>query len=442
MSLKGVLSILDEIANLNGTLDKIAVLRRYLDKPYPDTFLLREVIELALSTDYVFHIRDFPKFVSPIHSTHNAHAIFQFLRKLNTQEGASKKDKEHLFELASIDVSTYEVVRRICEGDLKCGLAAKNVNKACPGFITYMPYMRCSSEQKIANITYPAYAQEKNDGTFANVLVHQGHVEIKTRNGKYVQQLYMLKDAFLSSGVQDMVFTGELLIWDDRANKPMDRATGNGIITSCIYGTADQNMADKALIRLWDAVKLDRFVLGFDQTPYRRRFSISVAKVVEAVNDKTKVDSTFSTIVHSEQEAREFYRNIRAQGGEGEVLKNTHFPWKDHTSPDQVKMVNISSAELTITGWNYGKPRSKYENVCGALNCESACGKLKVNVSGMTDAQRSFDWDSHIGDIVTIEYKELSQGKGKGTMSMTHPRFKELRPDRKEAQTLEDIIKR
>jgi len=438
MSLKHVLEKLNHIASSPSTLSKIHILKGYLlDEEF------KKVCNYALASKYVFHVKKFPPFKPLDGDFTNNLAIFDILEKLNASDGANNTMKEVLYNAASTDPETYEVVRRICEGDLKCGVGIKNINKAVPGTIFYIPYMRCSTEAAIGNITYPAYAQEKNDGAFTNMIVKEnGGITFFTRNGKAIHQLQALKRAlkpFVSRPpYAGMVYMGELLVMV--GGRILPRSEGNGIITSCIYGTANQSMADKVIIRVWDCVLLSDFWDGESKIPYSKRFN-TVKQLAEEIASPT-FKPTFTELVNNEVEARNFYAKIRRHGGEGEVLKSMNFHWKDHDSPYQIKLVNTSSAELRIVGWNYGAERSKYEHVCGAVLMESECGMLKVKVSGMTDEQRAWDWDSHIGDIATVKFKELSQGKGNQHMSMTHPRIDELRLDRRTAQTLKDILKR
>lgn len=433
MALAQVYKYLKHIESLPGANDKIRVAKGYLRDP---DFL--KVCNYALSSKYVFHVQKFPEY-KPRGVTTTALTIFDFLEKMNAMEGASNETKEFLFSLASTDPETYEVVRRICEGDLKCGLSTKGINKAVPGTIFYIPYMRCSGEEFIGRISYPAFAQEKNDGSFANMFCHEnGGIEFLTRNGKNIRQLRALKRALRGFLKKGYVYTGELLVMKNGVL--LDRSTGNGIITSCIYGTANQEDADCVVIRVWDCLPIKDFWNGHCKTPYKERFS-HVTKIANAIKSP-EFDTVLTQIVNSEKEARKFYARIRAAGGEGEVLKDMNFEWKDHTSTHQVKIINVSEIELRIVSWNYGAPRSKYEHLCGAVVCESECGRIKVKISGLTDEQRAFDWDKHEGDVLKAKFKELSYGKGNNYMSLVHPRIDELRPDRRTAQTLDDLIAR
>jgi ATP-dependent DNA ligase len=141
--------------------------------------------------------------------------------------------------------------------------------------------------------------------------------------------------------------------------------------------------------------------------------------------------------------AKELYNLIRQKNREGTILKKQNALWKNHTSPDQVKEKNEVEAELRIVGWSYGKEGTKYENILGSLQCETDDGKVKVSISGFTDKEREEDWDRNIGKIVSITYESLILDKKRGEVySLYLPRIDEVRYDRNDTDTLEDLLNR
>ena len=71
---------------------------------------------------------------------------------------------------------------------------------------------------------------------------------------------------------------------------------------------------------------------------------------------------------------------------------------------------------------------------------QSADGKVNVNCgSGFTEADRRLDWSKNIGKVVTIETEGLIQDKRTKAYSLYLPVFVELRADKTEANTLEEI---
>ena len=99
--------------------------------------------------------------------------------------------------------------------------------------------------------------------------------------------------------------------------------------------------------------------------------------------------------------------------------------------------------DLIITGWNYGKQDTKNEHRMGAINCESSCGKLKVNVGiGFKDHERDWDWDMMTDEICEVICESIITSKSKSTHSLFLPRFSRIRENLTEAQSLEDMLSR
>jgi hypothetical protein len=80
----------------------------------------------------------------------------------------------------------------------------------------------------------------------------------------------------------------------------------------------------------------------------------------------------------------------------------------------------------------------------GSYDCESACGKLRVNVSGLNDDERAEE--PKIGKIMSVLYNEKIKSKskkaGEPEWSLFLPRIhpeKRIRIDKTVADTLDNI---
>jgi DNA ligase-1 len=394
--------------------------------------------------------------------------VFKKLSSLANSTGASDIDKAELYCLAhNLGKEAVEVVTRIVNKDLKAGFSGKLINKAVPGTINLVPYCRCSTHKKLSNIAYPAYAQEKADGTFANCMINKkGKIKFITRNGSKIHQLDKLSKTILygneklnsdpkikktnkrfgianSSFKEDLmgrVYTGELLVTRD--GKILPRKEGNGIINQHIKGTANLSDNEKIIFLIWDSITLEEFYNGKSDTYYETRLFIC-RQFVNYIADPDTVNTIDYEVVSSEEEAFIFYKKMRKEGKEGAIVKNMNAPWKDGTSTVMCKLKNEMEVDLRIVNWVHGKEGTKYENCLGAIKCESSCGKLKVNVgSGFSDEERNMDWDKHIGKVVTIACESVIQSKSKKESSLFLPRFVEIREDRDDAESLIDILER
>ncbi len=462
MSLKRSYKMLSKLADTSSTNEKVSLLKKFLQDEQ-----FKKVILYTLDERLKYNIKQIPKYQNKTNLfTGSNKQIFKELDKLSKQTGASNLDKQNLFNLASIDQETYEVVARIVKKDLRCGCSAKLVNNAIPCTIAYLPYMRCSTDKKIKNIKYDkelgAIVQEKGDGTFVAIHIDKdGEAKFYTRNFSKVHQLHKLK-AIIRNGIIDIhkkkiidkglidktfkdgflqrVYHGEMLV--RKNGNILDRKTGNGIINQCIQKTALQSDADCIIIKLWDSIpEKDFWKKMYCDIQYNTRLRQTM-KFVSAINNDC-VQLIETQRVFSYEEAQKFYSRIRKEEKEGAILKNAHAIWKDGTSTEQIKMKNVSDAEMRAVEWKKGEKGTKYEKYMGAVLFETDDKKVQVWVgSGFSDAERKKYSNKDLGKISTIEFESLIKDKNKDIYSLYLPRHSEQRFDRNSTDTLESLKNR
>ena len=430
-----------QLTMTSSTLDKVSLLRTFL-AAHP---FFKKVVVYALDSRLSFNVKKFPKELSQ--PSGSIDDLFKHLDYLASRDGASNADKAKLFSLASHSKELFEIVKRICTKDLKCGVGVSLVNTAVADTVFEIPYCRCSTDKKIGNIRYPAFVQEKADGLFCNCIISEmGEITFLTRDGKELLQLDNLRSAiynFLPSKYYGNVLQGELRIRHD--GKLLSRQEGNGIFTSCQFGTADQAMADKAVLCLWNIVNINDFwVYQETSVPYVEAFK-KIGEIAAILGPAHCVELVKTKVVYTYEEAWEFYLMIRAEGGEGAILKNFNFLWKYHTSTNQIKLKNVSDADLIIVDWELAKEDSKYDGLMGAIICETRCGLLRVKVgTGFPDDLRKINWDDEIGNICEVLFESVSKAKTDKLHCLYLPRFNGFKRDRtrETADTLEDLLKR
>jgi len=492
MNFKQVLDALIEVGETSSKNAKVELLEEFLEDK-----LFNKVVFYAMHGLYHYHINKVPKYSGKVQNSSKnvTSAIFKQLDFLRSSKGTSDSEKRALFQLASISPEAHEVVSRIVKKDLRIGAKGKSVNKAMPGLLRLMPYQRCSTEKKMDNIEFDndpeqslpnIIAQEKADGAFTNVLINKkGQIKFLTRNGKEVLQLtklkkiirnqepiikYGLKRGILNDSKNSCFSTclhGELRVYKN--GEVLDRQTGNGIISQCIQGTADQKDADNVFLVVWISIPLKDFWKGSSPNSYSDNF-YKATNFVTQVSDNKYVKLIRSKYVHTLEEAQKFYAEIRNEGGEGAILKDRKTKWKDHTSTTMVKMKNIIDVELVLTAWYHGKPGKKYERCIGGLSGTTACGKLEVNMgtgTGFSDNFRGYhpkkkdgkiidpldidlskaeeaceEAEMQIGGILQCEAEGVIKSKTNKKPSLFLPRFVGYRFDKDEADTLKDILER
>lgn len=453
-TLKPVYERLEKLAATASTNDKIELLKEYLQDG-----AFRTVVIMALSGSKTYKIKQIPDYkkivIDSTPKERSLSIVFKILNELTQQAGCTQETKDRLFRAACIDAETFEVIARICKKDLRCGIMAKVVNKARPNTIVSTPYMRCSTAAEMQRIIFTEYPiiQEKADGMFVYMIVFKsGKVKFITRAGMPVFGLghlaAIIHEKFGNPSAEHefcvgRVFSGELVCFNPDGSI-MPRKEGNGILNKCIQGTVSKEEAKTVRFQGWDSLSLEDFSARSSEVPYVVR--LKVFQDMVRIIDNPKISVITTSRVNSVQDAFLFYQKMRALGKEGAIIKNVYGLWKDHTSTDQIKLKNVSDAELRIIGWEYGTPGTAFEKCMGNIICESEDQQLLVNVgTGFSEEDRQLDWDQIVADktIVEILYESvITSKKADKKPSLFLPRFNKLRLDKEEADTLPFLLER
>lgn len=439
-----VFEILEALAADNSRLAKEAILRQHIKND-----ILKNVFRLAYDPMISYYIRKIPTYAVKINATADLGWAMQELEnEFATRNKTGNAAIEHLtYILESLDAEDASVVERIIKQDLRCGVGEPTINKIWPGLIKTYPVMLASGfEQKLVDkIGFPSYVQLKLDGMRFNAIVRGGKVEFRSRNGR---QLDIASDLFAQAflGLADVcgldcVFDGELLVADS-SGKPLDRKTGNGILTKAIKGTQSQKEGEMVRATLWDVIPIDAFLKGKYTIPYKTRFSNLVqnhSKFQKKSSLKHLISIVETITVEDQYTANKLFNKFLDEGQEGIILKSMNGIWEDKRSKDQVKFKAELECDLMIVGWEQGTGKNK--DRLGALICESADGAIRVNVgSGYSDEQRDmFTVDYTVGKIATVKYNARIQDKGGNVESLFLPTFIELREDKNVADNSKQI---
>lgn len=337
-----------------------------------------------------------------------------------------------------------ELLTMLIERDVRAGFSGNTINKVWPDLVTDVPYMRCClpKDAKLDRFDWEAgvFSQIKADGMFANINHNaDGTVSIMSRNGSP----FPLDEAFgaLVSEVKEFVprgmqVHGELLMFRDA--KMLPRQEGNGKFNTLLQG-GELETGYAVAYECWDMIPIFAAVAkGKHTVPYYDRY----AALVDALAQKEKMALwTIETrVVHSLKEAYDHYRDALQRGLEGTIIKEGTMKWEDTTSKWQVKLKLEFECDLKIVGFKEG--RGKYVGMLGSFEGESSDGKLQVNVSGLTDAQRREFWEDQEqlrGKIMTVKSNSIMPPTRGEFYSLFLPVMVEIRLDKREADSLERV---
>ena len=441
--MSAIYTVIEQLASDNSRLAKEAILKKNVNNE-----LLKRVFKLALNPFVQFYIRKIPSYDTAVNINRKSlDDALTSLSVLSDRVMTGHAAINHLqFILGSLSKEDAKIIERIIAKDMRCGVSEATINKIWPGTIPSYPVMLASGyDQKLVDkIKFPAYVQLKLDGMRFNAIVKGEVVEYRSRNGK---ELTIPNKTFDVPFIQmakfygeNMVFDGELLVVN-AAGKPVNRQTGNGILSKSIKGTMSEQEADSVRATLWDAITFEKFSEGIETEPY----SVRMAKLSNAISDMRGqkgqvghyIDLVWNKQVNDIATAQKIFEKFLAEGQEGTILKSKDGIWEDKRSKTQIKFKGELECELKVVDWEEGT--GKNVGRLGALVCESSDGVIRVNVgSGYSDEQRDEYTKKVIGKIVTVKYNARIKDKS-GVESLFLPVFIELREDKDKAESSKSI---
>ena len=136
----------------------------------------------------------------------------------------------------------------------------------------------------------------------------------------------------------------------------------------------------------------------------------------------------------------------RAEGGGGALAVGAVAKADDLQidSKDQVKFKLEVDVDLKIVGFRDGTDGKRTAATFGSVICQTSDGLLEVAVSGFKREMELYlheNRDSVMHKIMCVKANEVSKPSESNELhSLFHPRFVELRDDKYEADTLQDVI--
>lgn len=293
-----------------------------------------------------------------------------------------------------------DLLTMLIQRDCRAGFSASTVNKVWPGLVTDAPYMRSSLPddlpKKAKLNTWPwakgIISQIKADGMFATITHHDKtfDVTIETRSGSpfptdFFRDIVSEVRAYIPSGTQ---IHGELLI--KRNGVILPRQTGNGIFNSVLQG-GEFEAGDVPVFHAWDTIPNSAALpKNAYEVDYVERLELLESYLDDETRSVTVIDYE---IVYSLAEAFAHCKRVMMSGLEGTVIKHPEMFWEDRTSQRQVKLKLTFDVDLFMRGLKAADPKSKHVDTFGSMECESSCGMLEVNVTGIPDDMRQEIFD-------------------------------------------------
>ena len=417
-----ILTILNELATTNSRNDKLAVLAQHMNNA-----------ELKLAM-YVAYNPKITLWISKHPPTHQhtgemtlTDAITSYLDRIATRAITGNAAIEHYQNLLiALNDDDAEVMRRIVDRNLKCGVNASTINKIWPDLIPVYGLMKAYTDPK--KLVFPCYTQTKMDGVRTLISSNDGIITIQTgQAGKSIPGMDNFKKRLDKIMKEGETLDGELIVLNKNGD-PLPRKTSNGIINKAIRGTISEEEESRVRFYIWDIIDESSTI------HYATRFDL----ILDRFMDDDLVIPVETKIAHNFSEVELHFADAVERGEEGIIAKNVCSFWTPKRSYDMVKFKSENTADLVVVDWIEGLGR--LEGKMGSLVCEDASGKLKVNIgTGFSDAQRDqFTRENIVGKIVEVTYNEVIQSEDL-SYSLYLARFTHLRDDKIEANTLSEL---
>ena len=383
--------------------------------------------------------------------------------------------------------------------------------------ILLVPYQRCEKEDKIDRIQTPCIAQLKADGKFQNLIFDPIRNLGLSLNRSGMRSNFKFYDLFTKFNQETGYFVnvwpgikltltgealvklpGETVIGKSALDiKVYEREVGNGLlgsyanrfstfkslfseINSAIDGKGNKKLfkrlekfisillewkyvEDNTIFQLWNLFPMDTW-LKLNTGMTCKQALEWVTHFIHHYNQwiQTKGLDTNLVLIHSEvfddlDSVYDLYYRVLAKGMEGLVVKNFNAIIEHGTSTGGIiKLKDFKDCELKIIGYLPGT--GKYTGGIGSFDMITECGRMTLNVSGITDKQRGFErvdpnnsakglkliegFDPNIfmNKIYTVKYNKLSKDKT-GKPSLSLPSIMEERTDVTRASFLNEIKK-
>lgn len=429
-----VLDILDSLAETPSRNSKLSILKENASNND-----LKRAFLYALNPLVNYYVRKAPDHESSTTPNISLERAFESLDMLSRRELTGNAAINHLstmmFNMTEDDA---EVIKRILDGDLRCGVNTSSVNKVWPKLVPTYPVLLAQDNdpKHVSKINWPAIVQLKSDGMRFNAIVKNTHVQYFGRSGKPILIDDSELDAmFVKLGVyypEGVVFDGELVYV--QGGDIAARQTGNGIINKAVKGTISKEECKNIHAKLWDIIPYTAFIKELHEVPYNERLN----ELLRLLNDNFKIINPridvieTHILVKNEEEVGELYLDALSRKEEGVVLKCPKMIWENKRSKKMLKYKAEHQIELKVvgklegTGINAGR--------LGALIAETSDGKVRVNVGyGYSFKQRDEFWVNP-PNIITVKYNGRIKAKIKDAVdSLYLPAFIEERLDKNEA---------
>ena len=409
-----VKGLFDKIANTSSKNDKIKIIKQNKDNE-----LFIECLKFLLDSDIVTGLskKKINKKVAVMGD------------RLETIEEAMEYLKQHNSgkdsDIAMIKdfCDRQEGCKLFCEGlftkSLKIGVDVKGVNKAIPNLIQQHQVMLASKFE--GKLKGEVSMSLKLDGIRNSVMIENGKIIHKSRQGKVVEGLNQINQALEELELDGYFIDGEL-IRINHDNIPSDE---NFRLTTTVVNSKSDNKEGLEFV-VFDMTPIEDYHRGKCDMTYIERLKLMEEKIGNG-NKFIRLVPKYG-ITKDVDEIYDKLNEVVNRQLEGLMLNTLNGKYEFGKRPKSImKVKKFQDGDVLVTDVIEGDGR-----LVGTLGKVEVQFKYKDKIytnyvgSGFSDSERSYYWehkDELIGRIITISYFEISTNK-QGEYGFRFPTWK------------------
>lgn len=322
-----------------------------------------------------------------------------------------------------------DIIFRIIDKDLKCGVNASIVNKVFPSLIPEFSVALAKSyddyEGKIDFFNGEWGSNQKIDGLRCVTIIKDGKATFFTRKGREFTTLNVLKDIIESYSIKDCVLDGELCIVDENGNEDFKEI-------SKLYKRKDFTIPNPKY-KIFDVLTIEEFNAC--------EGNVGILERINRINDFgideiiCKFNSNFEVltqnIINSKEDFERMVDLSSKNGWEGLMLRNIKAGYEGKRTKNLLKVKKFHDMEFVVKDIEIGRYRivedGKEKETITMTNVivEYKGNPLSIGSGFSLDERKRF-YDRPeliIGKEITVRYFEETEDKN-GKKSLRFPTVK------------------
>ena len=458
-NLKTFSELVDKLLSTNSRLEKESILDKYSKKEG-----IVELLQYTYNPDYTYGITSKNcldnERVGGLTITNNL-TLQELLDKLISRELSG--DNAIGYVNYFIQKYNVEVLYKILDKDLNCGISISTINKIIPGCVKQVKIQlaeRVDRIKKSALTPGAWYLSEKKDGQRMITIIENGEVHFYARGGDklgkeilslenlkpYIKEFYKGSGFASSKDIpaitkisEDYILDGEVIIEKEgRSNIDNCRYTSSQMRRGSKNNPEQVQLLDsegnKVIYYVFDCIKKEEFYQEKGKDIYTERTGKLWLDWFRD-NKHIKVLKQEYHLLSTQRDFEEIFSKPIEEGKEGYILRRD-CEYKGKRSMDMLKIKKKERIELEVYDIEETTKSMLNENgVMEEVNCLGAVyargtdrdgEKIVSKVgTGFSDELRVLYYNNPnliLGETITVEYTEVSESKA-GVKSLRNPVF-------------------